>query len=138
MDRSGKFISWLVHSAAAAHQAVCALSRPASLDRVAQERRIHSSVTAAVHRFEESIAGRDYLIEVANVSKDRWRAYIVRIPGVPTALMPFYGATPTDAADQLCKWLTRAHARDKRGGGVIMTSLDEDVAAAAELLGFGQ
>ena len=41
------------------------------------------SVTAAVHRFEESIAGRDYLIEVANVSDrslarlhrpDPWRA----------------------------------------------------------------
>jgi len=90
---------------------VCALSRPASLDRRSHQRRIHSSVTAAVHRFEESIAGRDYLIEVANVSKDRWRAYIVRIPGVPTALMPFYGTTPADAAHQLCEWLTRAHAR---------------------------
>jgi hypothetical protein len=54
-------------------------------------------VTAAVHRFEESIAGRPYLIEVANVSKDRWRAYIVRIPGVPAALMPFYGATSSRA-----------------------------------------
>ena len=72
---------------------------------------MHSSVTPAVHRFEESIAGRDYLIEVANVSKDRWRAYIVRIPGVPAALMPFYGATPADAAHLLCEWLTRAHAR---------------------------
>jgi hypothetical protein len=68
-------------------------------------------VTASVHRFAESIAGRDYLIEVANVSKDRWRACIVRIPGVPTALMPFYGTTPADAAHQLCEWLTRAHAR---------------------------
>ena len=68
-------------------------------------------MTASVHRFAESIAGRDYLIEVANVSKDRWRACIVRIPGVPTALMPFYGTTPADAAHQLCEWLTRAHAR---------------------------
>ena len=68
-------------------------------------------MAAAVHRFEESIEGRVYLIEVAAVSKDRWRAYIVRIPGVPTALMPFYGTTPADAADQLCNWLTRAHAR---------------------------
>jgi hypothetical protein len=87
------------------------LSRPASLDRATQERRIRFSVTSAVHRFEESIAGRSYLIEVANVSKDRWRAYIVRIPGVPGALMPFYGATPAEAAHQLCEWLTRAHAR---------------------------
>lgn len=68
-------------------------------------------MTASVHRFEESIAGRPYLIEVSNVSTGRWRAYIVRIPGVPTALMPFYGATPAEAAHQLCEWLTRAHAR---------------------------
>jgi hypothetical protein len=64
-----------------------------------------------VHRFQESIGGRSYLIEVANVSKDRWRAYIVRIPGVPTALMPFYGSTPAEAAHLLSDWLTRAHAR---------------------------
>ena len=104
MDRQQNFFS-------VTDAAVCALSRSASLDRPAQERRIQSSVTAAVYRFEESIAGRPYLIEVANVSKDRWRAYIVRIPGVPAALMPFYGATPADAAHQLCEWLTRAHAR---------------------------
>jgi hypothetical protein len=76
-------------------------------------------VTAAVHRFEESIAGRNYLIEVASVSKDRWRAYIVRIPGVPAALMPFYGTTPADAAHQLCEWLTRAHARAASPTGAV-------------------
>lgn len=65
----------------------------------------------AVHRFQESIGGRPYLIEVAAVSKDRWRANIVRIPGVPTALMPFYGTTPDEAACQLRNWLTRAHER---------------------------
>ncbi len=65
----------------------------------------------AVHRFEESIGGRPYLIEVAPVSTDRWRAYIVRIPGVPTALMPFYGRTPDEAAQQLTDWLTKAYAR---------------------------
>ena len=69
------------------------------------------TVTSAVHRFEESIAGRPYLIEAIAVSKDRWRAYIVRLPGVPTALMPFYGTTPDEAARLLCDWLTRAHAR---------------------------
>jgi hypothetical protein len=68
-------------------------------------------VAPPVHRFEESIGGRPYLIEVAAVSKDRWRAYIARIPGVPAALMPFYGSTPVEAARQLCDWLTRAHAR---------------------------
>jgi hypothetical protein len=68
-------------------------------------------VNTAVHRFEESIAGRQYQIEVAAVAHDRWRAYIVRIPGVPTALMPFYGPTPDEAANHLRTWLTRAHAR---------------------------
>jgi hypothetical protein len=68
-------------------------------------------VNTALHRFEESIGGRPYLIEVAPVSKDRWRAYIVRLPGVPTALMPFYGRTPDEAAQHLTEWLTRAHAR---------------------------
>jgi hypothetical protein len=68
-------------------------------------------VNDAVHRFQELIGGRPYLIEVANVSHDRWRAYIVRVPGVPTALMPFYGTTPAEAAHLLCEWLTRAHHR---------------------------
>ncbi len=98
---------------------MCALSSPASLDRRAHQRRILLSVTAAVHRFEESIAGRPYLIEVANVSQDRWRAYIVRIPGVPAALMPFYGATPAEAAHLLCEWLTRAHARAANPSGTV-------------------
>ena len=62
-----------------------------------------------VYRFRESIAGRTYLIEVKPVSDDRWRAYIVRLPGMPTALMPFYGKTPAEAVRLLCDWLTRAH-----------------------------
>jgi hypothetical protein len=69
------------------------------------------AVATAIHRFEQSIAGRDYLIEVRAVAQDRWRAYIVRIPGVPTAMMPFYGRTPDEAARQLSAWLTRAYAR---------------------------
>jgi hypothetical protein len=72
-------------------------------------------VATSVHRFEESIAGRPYLIEVASVAHDRWRAYIVRVPGVPTALMPFYGATPQEAAKHLSDWLTRAHAQATPG-----------------------
>jgi hypothetical protein len=68
-------------------------------------------VTTAVHRYEESIGGRPYLIEVANVSPDRWRACIVRIPGVPNAMMPFYGRTPDEAAHNLSAWLTRAYAQ---------------------------
>jgi hypothetical protein len=68
-------------------------------------------VTSSVRRFETSIAGRAYLIEVAAVDPDRWRACLVKESGVRTALMPFYGPTPDDAAALLREWLTRAHAR---------------------------
>ena len=68
-------------------------------------------VAAPVHRFEEIIAGHPYLIEVAHLSDDRWRAYMVRTPGMPTALMPFYGRTPDEAAKLLTDWLNRAHGR---------------------------
>jgi hypothetical protein len=64
-----------------------------------------------LHRYEETIGGRDYLIEVAAVETDRWRACLARTPGVPTALMPFYGPTPDQAAQQLRSWLERAHLR---------------------------
>jgi hypothetical protein len=62
-----------------------------------------------VHRFEETINGREYLIEVAPVASDRWRAQLARLPGGPSALMPFYGRTPAEAARQLSNWLTLAH-----------------------------
>ena len=62
-----------------------------------------------VRRFEENIGGRVYQIEAAQVRDNRWRAHIVRIPGMPTALMPFYGATPDEAAGNLREWLARAH-----------------------------
>ncbi|HEY6214072.1 MAG TPA: hypothetical protein VIW45_17380 [Vicinamibacterales bacterium] len=75
-------------------------------------------MTSVVHRFEQSIGGRPYLIEVSAVSKDRWRAHIARMPGVPTAMMPFYGRTPAEAAAQLSAWLTRAHERTGGGGPV--------------------
>lgn len=68
-----------------------------------------SNVAVIVHRFEEQIGGRAYLIEVAPVGSNRWRAQIVRIPGLPTAMMPFYGATPDEAARQLTEWLTLAY-----------------------------
>ena len=66
--------------------------------------------TVTVHRFEETIGGRAYFIEVMLVS-NRWRAQLLRTPGVPTAMMPFYGPTPDEAAKQLTDWLTLAHRR---------------------------
>ena len=53
-----------------------------------------------VHHFEQTIGGRAYQIEVTPVS-NRWRAQLRRGPGVPTAMMPFYGQTPDEAARQL-------------------------------------
>jgi hypothetical protein len=64
-----------------------------------------------VHRFEETIGGRTYQIEVTPVS-NRWRAQIQRVPGMPTALMPFYGQTPDEAARQLSQWLMLANRRE--------------------------
>jgi hypothetical protein len=63
-----------------------------------------------IHRFEETIGGRAYQIEVTPVS-DRWRAQLRRGPGMPTAMMPFYGPTPDEAARQLTQWLSLAHRR---------------------------
>ncbi len=63
----------------------------------------------ATLRFEETIGGRVYRIEAAQIHSKRWRAHIVRTPGIPTALMPFYGATAHEAASNLREWLLRAY-----------------------------
>jgi len=49
----------------------------------------HNTVTVAVHRFEETIAGRLYLIEVASVARDRWRALPFHPNNFGLALMLF-------------------------------------------------
>jgi len=66
-------------------------------------------VVVNIHHFEETINGREYRIEVSEVGVDRWRAQLVRHPGSTSAMMPFYGSTPADAAQQLSAWLLRAH-----------------------------
>lgn len=63
-----------------------------------------------VHRFQETIGGHSYRIEVTPVGT-RWRAQLQRRPGIPAALMPFYGQTPDEAARQLTNWLTLAYER---------------------------
>jgi hypothetical protein len=82
------------------------LSCRASLVSSRQLRKINFLQTMTVHRYEEQIAGRTYQIEVSPVSASRWRAQIVRRPGIPTSMMPFYGQTPDEAAQQLSKWLS--------------------------------
>jgi hypothetical protein len=100
---------------------VDAFSYLASLDRYRAVRRIVNAPTVSMqlHRFEESIGGRSYTIEVKAVARDRWSAYIVRIPGVPTALMPFYGPTPADAARELSNWLTKAYEKVSKPAGSV-------------------
>jgi hypothetical protein len=61
-----------------------------------------------VHRFDETIGGRAYQIDVTPVGT-RWRAQLRRGPGLPTAMMPFYGQTPAAAAHQLAQWLELAN-----------------------------
>jgi hypothetical protein len=61
---------------------------------------------APLQRFRHTINNRTVTIDVRNVGRDRWRAELVRPTGT-TALMPFYGATPDEAAQHLCRWLTR-------------------------------
>ena len=62
-----------------------------------------------VHQLSETVDGRTFRIEVSRVARDRWRAQIVRAPGIPSAMMPFYGPTADEAAKLLTAWLTRAH-----------------------------
>lgn len=64
-----------------------------------------------VQRFEETINGREYRIEVSAVGSNRWRAQIARAPGGSRAMMPFYGHTPTEAVEHLSRWLTLNHTR---------------------------
>ena len=93
-----------------------ASSRGASLDPSRRERRIlrsvcftqHTDVT--VHCFEEFIGERAFEIEVTDAG-NRWRAQLRRRPGVPTAMMPFYGESPAEAAHRLIDWMRRAHER---------------------------
>lgn len=57
--------------------------------------------------FQQEINGREYRIEVSPVTTGRWRAEVVTRYGGPTALMPFYGASPEAAREGLTTWLSR-------------------------------
>jgi len=64
-----------------------------------------------VQRFDETINGREYRIEVSAVGSNKWRAQIARAGGGSRAMMPFYGRTPDEAVKQLSHWLTLNHVR---------------------------
>ena len=63
----------------------------------------------SAQRFERAINDRRYVIETTPVDPNRWRAYLVSVPGGPAALMPFYGKTPEQAVEHLADWLALAH-----------------------------
>ena len=111
-----QIFSWSETSESRAKErGVHAPSCRASLDPFRPRRKISRPIrpyqhTVTTHRFEEIIGGRAYFIEVMPVS-NRWRAQLVRMPGIPTAMMPFYGLTPVEAAQHLTDWLTLAHRR---------------------------
>ena len=78
---------------------------------------------AVTYRYEEHIAGRIYQIEVLPVSNARWRAQIARLPGMPTSMMPFYGSTPEQAAQELGRWLALVYnGAGSRGGPTKATA----------------
>ena len=64
-----------------------------------------------VQRFDETINGREYRIEVSAVGSNQWRAQIARAGGGSRAMMPFYGRTPDEAVKHLSHWLTINHTR---------------------------
>jgi len=69
------------------------------------------SLPVTVQRFDETINGREYHIEVSAVDRNTFRAQIARAPGGSRAMMPFYGRTPDEAVQHLSHWLTLNHAR---------------------------
>ena len=87
-----------------------------------------------VHRFEQDIAGRLYKIEVTLVG-NRWRAQLRCLAGMSTALMPFYGATPEEAADLLTRWLVLAHSRQTSAAGLTAgpAPVHDQVAASSSV-----
>jgi hypothetical protein len=130
-EATAEFFFWRALRESPGRRDVDALSRLVSLDRPVIARTIlrrslnilrffsPTHVAPDLHRFQQSIAGHTYLIEVAPVARDRWRACIVGIRGMPTALMPFYGRTPDEAARRLSDWLARAHQHAVDPAGTV-------------------
>ena len=69
----------------------------------------NTSLTTIAQRFVQRINGRDYRVEVSQVSADRWRAHVINAHGRPTALMPFHATTADLAVARLTDWLSLAH-----------------------------
>lgn len=66
---------------------------------------LECALPVTVQRFDETINGREYRIEVSAVGLNQWRAQIARSGGGSRAMMPFYGRTPDEAVKHLSHWL---------------------------------
>ena len=121
-----RIANYFLHTRAetSALHCVDAPSRVLSLERRRHAATIHDVFPAqlplttnnvTMHRFDETINGRAYRIEVSGVGLNQWRAQIARTSGGSRALMPFYGSTPDEAAQQLIRWLSMAHGTHSRG-----------------------
>jgi hypothetical protein len=66
-------------------------------------------LTTTAQRSIQRIHGRDYRVEVTQVTIERWRAHVINAHGGPTALMPFYATTADLAVTRLTDWLSLAH-----------------------------
>jgi hypothetical protein len=75
-------------------------------------------LTTTAQRFVQRIHGRDYRVEVTQVTVERWRAHVINAHGGPTALMPFYATTADLAVTRLTDWLSLAHRQADKPAAV--------------------
>ena len=71
-------------------------------------------MTTTAQRSIQRISGRDYRVEVTQVTVERWRAHVINAHGGPTALMPFYATTADLAVTRLTDWLSLAHKQAEK------------------------
>ena len=71
-------------------------------------------MTTTAQRSIQRIHGRDYRVEVTQVTVERWRAHVINAHGGPTALMPFYATTADLAVTRLTDWLSLAHKQAEK------------------------
>jgi hypothetical protein len=75
-------------------------------------------LTTTAQRSIQRIHGRDYRVEVTQVTIERWRAHVINAHGGPTALMPFYATTADLAVTRLTDWLSLAHRQADKPAAV--------------------
>jgi hypothetical protein len=88
-------------------------------------------LTTTAQRSIQRIHGRDYRVEVTQVTFERWRAHVINAHGGPTALMPFYAITADLAVTRLTDWLSLAHRQAEKPAAGPGTPAGSGIAAGA-------